>query len=593
MSKPRVLGCVLGLLTLLPVGTAAQFQNVGSLDFPTSAAGEAQQHFLRGVAILHSFGWKQAIEEFQAAQAIAPDFAMAYWGESLAYNHPLISQMDPTEPRKVLQRLAPTREERLAKAPTQREKGFLVAVEILWGEGDHAQRRIGYMDAMERLYRAYPEDDEVASFYALAMLSAAVTDTGEQPLLVPMAAAATGAEDHAGHAGAPAGAAAEHAGHGATASAAPMARMQRSIAGQRERLRVQAGAITLGIFADNPSHPGAPHYTIHAFDDPLHAPIALDAALAYAGIAPAVSHARHMPTHIFIQRGMWDLVSGHNQSAYDAARDLWEPGDEMGDAIHAADWGQYGDLLRGDYAKAQLWIRRMETMATQGTFLGLAGSGPVQQRAVGTLDLMKARYTVETEEWQVLPVTPESSPNELLATALSAYHLGDQEALRSAEQALAGRSPSGMTAIMHRQVGALMHAAMGHPEPTIRLMNEAEAAIEELPPPNGAATPIKPVHELFGELLMDLGRPAEAALKFEESLQLMPNRPRSLLGLGRAYVALGQPMMAGPSYESIAEMWAGRESLQGMQEARMFWRMHLTDRDHSMMGIMDYGRIGM
>ncbi len=576
MSTSRALVCTLALLTILPLGARAQFESVGTLAFPTAATGEAQQHFLRGVAILHSFGWKQAREEFQAAQRSAPDFAMAYWGESLAYNHPLVSQMDPTEPRRVLEKLAPTAEERLAKAPTQREKGFLQAIEILWGEGDHAQRRIGYMQAMERLYRAYPGDIEIAAFYALSMLSAAVTDTGEPPPM-PMAIATD-----------------EHAGHGAVAAAPSMAPMPRSIAGQRTRLNIQGGAITLGIFARHPNHPGAPHYTIHAFDDPLHAPLALDAALRYADIAPAVSHARHMPTHIFIQRGMWELVSEHNQSAYDAARDLWVPGDEMGDAIHAADWGQYGDLQRGDYAKAQTWIRRMDAMANQGTFIGMAERGPSRQaRAVSTLDLMRARYIVESEEWQVRPVTPESSPNELLATALSAYHLEDVETLQAAEASLSNRSLSGTADIIHKQIGALMHAAMGHAEPAIGLMNEAEAMIEALPPPNGAATPIKPVHELFGELLLDFGRTGEAAQKFDESLMLMPNRPRSLLGHGRAYVALGQPMMAGPSYETIAEMWAGRESLEGMQEARMYWRMHLTDRDHMMMGTMDYGRLGM
>jgi hypothetical protein len=73
----------------------------------------------------------------------------------------------------------------------------------------------------------------------------------------------------------------------------------------------------------------------------------------------------------------------------------------------------------------------------------------------------------------------------------------------------------------------------------------------------------------------------------------MPNRPRSLLGLGRAYVALGTPLMAGHAYETIAELWAGQEELPGMQEAREFWRMHLTGRDHSMMGPMAAGRLGM
>jgi tetratricopeptide (TPR) repeat protein len=580
MIRMRNVAVTLALLTILAPGARAQFHSVGTLAFPTSATGEAQQHFLRGVAILHSFGWKQAREEFQAAQRIAPDFAMAYWGESLAYNHPLISQMDATEPRRVLERLAPTPEARLAKAPTRREKGFLQAVEILWGEGDHVQRRIGYMEAMERLYRAYPDDVEIAAFYALATLSAAVTDTGQEPAPMPMTAPAPGQGG-------------DHAGHGAAAAAATVVPVRRSVAGQRARLNVQAGAITLGLFEQHPSHPGAPHYTIHAFDDPLHAPLALEAALAYADIAPAVSHARHMPTHIFIQRGMWELVSEHNQSAYDAARDLWEPGDDMGDAVHAADWGQYGDLQRGDYRKAQIWIRRMDAMARAGTFLGLAGRAQPQPRAVSTLDLMRARYVVETEEWRVVPVTAESSANELLATALSAYHLGDQEALEAAEAELARRQPRGAVAIVHKLVGALLHAALGHAEPAIGLMREAKNLVEALPPPNGAASPIKPVHELLGELLADFGRPNEAALEFEESLRLMPNRPRSLLGLGRAYVALGHPVMAGPAYETLAEMWAGRESLEGMREARMFWRTHLTDREHAMMGPMASGRLGM
>ena len=94
--------------SLLASPSSAQFESVGSLHFPTSArSAEAQQHFLRGVAILHSFGWEQAIEQFQAAQELEPDFAMAYWGETLCYNHPLFaSSPDNDNPWAVLARLA-------------------------------------------------------------------------------------------------------------------------------------------------------------------------------------------------------------------------------------------------------------------------------------------------------------------------------------------------------------------------------------------------------------------------------------------------------------------------------------------------------
>jgi tetratricopeptide (TPR) repeat protein len=517
MKTVRSVVLTVSFLAAMVVPVHAQFDAVGSLDFPTSATGDVEQHFLRAVAILHSFGWNQAIEQFQEAQALDPDFAMAYWGESLAYNHPLISQMNPDEPRRVLQRLAPTKAERMAKAPTEREKGFLGAVEVLWGEGEHVARRVGYMEAMERLHAQYPDDSEVAAFYALSILSA-VAATGDLGM----------------------------------------------------RLKVRAGTIALGLFADNPNHPGAPHYAIHSFDDPDHAPLALESAYRFSEIAPDVAHAIHMPTHIFIQHGMWDRVSTNNQAAYDAARALWKPGDSMGDAIHPLDWGQYGDLQRGDYEKARLWIDRIEALSEQGGFLeggarGQAGVG----RAVNTLSLLRTRYTVETEDWEILPITDESSSNELLATALSAARLGDQMELRKAEAAL-GRAGGGRTAIMHQMAGALLHAGMGHADVATDLMDQAEAAILDLAPPRGSASPIKPVFELYGEILLDLDRPAEAAAKFETALVRMPNRPRSLLGLARAHVATGNTEDAAEAYAQLTLVWADHASIDGYQEAVRF-----------------------
>ncbi len=111
-------------LAFLASTATAQLESVGNLRFDTSASKEAQDHFLRGVAILHSFGWKQAIAEFQAAQKIEPDFALAYWGETLCYNHPLAPEQDGKTPREVLARLGDSPEARLAKAPTAAREGI-------------------------------------------------------------------------------------------------------------------------------------------------------------------------------------------------------------------------------------------------------------------------------------------------------------------------------------------------------------------------------------------------------------------------------------------------------------------------------------
>ncbi len=503
----------------VPPAAQAQFEDVGVITFPTSATGEAQAHFLRGVAILHSFGWKQAREQFHAAQAIDPDFALAYWGESLAYNHPLVTNMDPTEPRKALERLAPTAEERIAKAPTEREKGLMRAVETLWGDGDHGKRRFEYMEAMGDLHETYPDDPEIAAFYALSLLG-----------------------------------------------------VNRLNGNVTERYNIRAGTIALKLLNDNPVHPGAAHYTIHSFDHPINAPLALEAAYAFAGIAPAVSHARHMPTHIFIQHGMWDLVSGHNQSAYDVAVELWEPGDALGDAVHSLDWGQYGDLQRGDYEKARLWIERIESMVEhEGFEVGGARGSAGTARAQGAVPLLKSRYTVETEEWDVRPVTDDMRTVELLATGLSAARTGDQETLAAAEKALADESDgSGYDHVMHMQVSALLHQGMGHADVATGFMDRAVEAVEAMAPPRGSANPVKPVHELYGELLLELDRPEDAAEMFETSLMRMAGRPRSLLGLARANAAMGNTMVALENYSKVAALWEGRDGIAGLAEARGF-----------------------
>jgi len=476
--------CCAFRMCMLRACQPAPTSDVGTIDFPTSAGEEAQQHFLRGVSILHSFGWKQAIAEFQAAQDLEPDFVLAYWGESLSYNHPLFADTYLESPRAVLARLGSTAEERLAKARSEREQGFLQAVEVLWGEGTDAERKIGYMQSMADLHEQFPEDPEVAAFYALSLLAAA------RP---------AGDTDY--------------------------------------RMNVRAGAIALELFKDNPDHPGAAHYTIHAFDDPIHAPLALQAALRFADIAPAVSHARHMPTHIFIQLGMWQRVSDSNQSAYEAALDLWEPGDSAGDMVHALDWGHYGDLQLGNFERARNWAEILD---------GIVERSGGDARAVSTVPLLRARYVVESEQWETVPVTNESSAHELLATGLSAVKLGRLQEAADAEAALrerVGSAPvrdaawdrtSGPTLVMLREVAGMLALARGDVDTALAELDAGIAVTSELPLPIGSANPVKPINELYGEVLLELDRPDDAIGYFETQLLRTPNRPKSVAGLEEA-----------------------------------------------------------
>src|SRR5439155_1286044 len=80
-------------------------------------------------------------------------------------------------------------------------------------------------------------------------------------------------------------------------------------------------AILNPLFQRFPTHPGLAHYIIHANDSPQLAALGLDAARRYAAIAPAAPHAQHMPSHIFIRRGLWDETIAANQRAFQARVD--------------------------------------------------------------------------------------------------------------------------------------------------------------------------------------------------------------------------------------------------------------------------------
>lgn len=499
---------------------AAELDRIGTFDFPTSGSPAAQEHFIRGVGYLHSFGMAQAQIEFRSAQEIQPDFAMAYWGEAFTYQHPFFGQKD-AGPGEALMRLGATSEERLAKAPTEREKGFLLAAEAYaLTVGGMTERRIAWMNAMADLYAKFPDDNEVKAFYAASMLA------------------------------------------GATASGA-----------ERERINMRAGALALELFKENDNHPGAAHYVIHAFDDPIHAPIALEAATAYADIAPAVSHARHMPTHIFIQHGMWEEVSIWNDSAFKAGLELWREGDSSGDMNHSSDWGQYGDLQLGDLEKSKRWIQRGQLVLD---------NDPSSSRSAGTLRTMKARHVIESKQWQTHAFSDDLDANELLALGLSAANLGELALANQVVDKLAqlqAASPNNIELkLVYHEVAALtlhkesMQQAMvdvAKRQQAIELMQEAMALKESQRPPNGAATPLKPVHELAAEILLEMGMHDEAAELFAVSLQRLKNRPWSLLGAARSHKGLGEQHQATLMYESLLAVWSD-DSNPAVQEAKQY-----------------------
>ena len=501
------------------------------LRFPTSGSPAAQPSFLRGVTALHNFEYEDAVEAFRDAQRIDRGFAMAYWGEVMACNQTLWRNQDSDTARESLLRLGPTSEARLAKAPTDREKDYLRAVEILFGNGDRDARDRAYAEAMGKLAAAYPDDLEAATFHALALMGTAA----RSPALF------NDGDDDA------------HA-HALVGSAT----------------QSQVAAILQRVLARDPDHPGALHYLIHDYDDPEHARLALPAARRYARVAPQSSHALHMPAHIFLQLGLWDDAAASDEASFRAS-DAWVKRKALPIGMrdyHSLSWLLYESLQQGRFQKAR------ETLDLIRPAVEATGA----PRLKALLSDMRARYVVETRSYQDLATaTSFDTTSELFAIGMSAARRGDSRMAEMARAELARRAGPGApggsraldVAVMEKELAALLAVAGGRGDEALTRMQEAVVLEGQLPPPLGLPRPLKPASELRGEILLELGRPQDAAAAFAQALERAPNRSPAVLGLARAAAARGDRESARGHYRRFLANWRSADpALPELKEAR-------------------------
>jgi len=561
--KFRALLFVAAVFLLNPVGSA---QELGVIDFPTSGSASAQPLFIKGVLLMHSFEYDDAREAFVEAEKADPSFAMAYWGEAMTFNQPVWQRTSPDLAKAALTKLAPTADARRAKAPTEREKDWLGAVEKLYGPGDKLARDLAYADAMKRMFEKYPNDDEVKAFYSLALLGT-------------------------------------------------------SHNGRDVAIYMRAAAIVEQVYARNPQHPGAAHYLIHAYDDPVHAPLGLRYADAYSKIAPSASHALHMPSHIYVAMGMWDESAAINErsvKAADARREAKKLDvDQRG--FHALLWLVYTYTQQGRYEDARGVLAQIDAAAKE------SGS----ERTRSHLALARAAWLIETRKWgeAKAPVDPKGLPkdaaiSDLFAIGFAGVRSGNRAAAAQAMAQMAalmeetpvnltpvGASPAsaarpgvkpiapgpravpapgispiapqapsgsqapapGMSAmgmpiagsagdrrvpqVMAQQLEAMILFSEGRREEAVVLARQAAVVEASLPFEFGPPVPVKPVNEQVGEMLMDLRRPKEAMEAFEASLKRNPKRALSLLGLARAATLAKDPTTAQRAYGELRDIW--------------------------------------
>jgi tetratricopeptide (TPR) repeat protein len=499
---------------------------MGQAPSPKPQVPSAQAELQRGISQLHSFMYEDAIDAFRAAQKLDPSLVMAYWGEAMSFSQPLWFFEEVEQGRAALAKLGATPEARLARAKSPREQGFLRAVEALFGPGTKAVRAAAHAKAMAAVAAANPADDDAQTFYALALL--ATMPRGDAALPI----------------------------------------------------REQAGAIAEMVFAWDPKHPGAAHYILHAYDHGTLAFKALPAARAYAKIAPQASHALHMPAHAFLQMGFWDEAAATDEASWNASI-AWAKRRGLpitSRDFHSLSWLQYEWTQQGRFsrtkealtlvnqamsASAKATARPSAAVSPQHSGGHGYGEGSEIGRGNNEANLrndrgsMRARYIIESERWQEMKGQSSfDNIEELFALGLSAVNLGDAARVRVVidefRKASAPAQPADLreqAEVMLREMEALDLFAQGRHAEAFALMDRAAALQARMPKPIGRPFPVKDVNELYGELLLQVGRPKEAIAWFDRSLTRTPNRSRALLGLARAYRNSGDVTNARAAYK--------------------------------------------
>jgi tetratricopeptide (TPR) repeat protein len=494
---------VVSLVTAAMMGSAwsQQDDKLGKVSFPTSCDPKVQADFERGVAMLHSYWFLYARRTFEGVLQQDPNCAMAYWGVAMDLLGNTLAALPPSRANAEVA-WAALEKARAIGVKTQRERDWIEALSAYYRDHDKVAvdaRLAAYNRAMEQMTQRYPDDYEAQVVYAITLQAAA-----------------------------------------------PKADL--TYANQ-----LKSAAILEKLYAQNPQ-PGVTHFIIHAYDYPSLAHKGIEAARRYGGIAPAVPHARHMPSHIYSMVGLWEESIASNASALEIQPDYY----------HASDFTVYAHLQLAQDGKAKAMIEK--SLATPDR-----GDRPPTLGAFTAQTAMPARYALERGDWAGAAALPVTSTRFPYADALTRFTRGlgmarsgnlagakgEIDAIKALRADLEKANQSYWADRSEEQilaVSAWVALAEGAREQALKFMRAAadgeDGAVKHIAMENR----LYPLRELLGELLLEMGQPAAALTEYETALKANPNRYRGFWGAARAADTASDPEKATVYFAKLVDL---------------------------------------
>jgi tetratricopeptide (TPR) repeat protein len=324
--------------------------------------------------------------------------------------------------------------------------------------------------------------------------------------------------------------------------------------------QLKSAAILEKLYEQNPQHPGVTHFIIHAYDFAPLADKGLAAARRYAGIAPAVPHARHMPSHIYSMVGLWEESIASNASAMEIQPDYY----------HAADFSVYAFLQLAQDTKAKALIDKSLATANRG-------DRPITFTNFTARAAMPARYVLERGDWAgaaaLAPMAsdfPQADSLSHFTRGIGAVRSGNVASARKEFEAIAAlraklektnqsywadRSEEQMLAI-----SAWIAFAERKSDQAIKLMRAAADGEDNSVKHVAMENRLYPLRELLGDLLLEMGQPGPALREYEAALKTSPNRFRGYWGAARAAEQAGDRAKATGYYTRLMVLTKNADS---------------------------------
>jgi tetratricopeptide (TPR) repeat protein len=476
----------------------------------TTSSPRAQQYFDQGLTWAYAFNHDEAIRSFEEAARLDPQCAMAYWGVALA-NGPHINNpfMDEERSRAAWEAIQQARRARGASAL---ERELIEALSHRYADPDAGELPLSpedrrdldqaYADAMGRIYEKHPDDSDVGTLYAEAMMDLWPWDYWE---------------------------------HG-TGRPRP------------DTLRIVS--VLERMMEIDPTNPGAAHLYIHAVEA-SHYPEKADAAAdRLRTLVPGSGHLVHMPAHIDVRRGRWALAAEQNRQASAIDTKYREISPQQGFyrlyMAHNDHFLAWTCMMLG---------RREEALSAARAMVAKIPSDWLAENAAlaDTVAPIESEVLIRFGRWEEMLELPR--PPEMLPITVAFWHFGRATAhnalgdLEAAERERAdflkavAAVPEDAMMMMNPGREVLKIAEMtldgeiayrkGDIDRAVSNLREAvelEDDLRYMEPPDW----VQPVRHSLGAILLEAERYKEAEQVYREDLERWPDNGWSLLGLADA-----------------------------------------------------------